>query len=357
MGNNAINNKTWEINIPKEEKNIKLDLKDLKIIHFLINNSRISLSNLKKIIRLSKPSLINRIKKLTNYGILGKDSCFINFLNLGASIYNIEIKTGFSINEKEKYIQYLKENPAIVQIISVSGKDCDLLIRVLLVHEGINNIIDYVAQFKIKDLNIFSVKKIYCKGLNLFKLNMDFNIKRKESSFEKSFNDSKIKIKKIKSDDIKLLYLLSNNSKLNIEELASKLNLSRDTIKDKISNLIRGEVILSFFKQYDLYKLGFSPYFLKIKVFRRKKQKEIIEYLLNTGKCHGIFEHEESWNILAFLSFKDRNDLSKFETEFLKKYKDIIEDYEFIIVQEQLYYNLFPKKIVDNFIKALDNTK
>jgi len=342
--------KSWEI-LLSEDRKINIDVKDLKILDSIINNSRTTLSEINKITKLSKPSIINRINKLKSLNIISNPSCFIDFLKLGVDTYHIEIKTGLSIIEKEKYINYLKKNFFINQITSVTSKDFDLMIRVLDPKNNIDQIVDYISKYKIIDINIFSVQNIFYRGLDLFNLQTK-DLQKKDISFKKTFNLPKIEMKKFDKKDINLLYLLSKDSSQNLIDLSTKLKIAKDTLKNKLIKLIRSKTILRLFYEFDIYKLGLSPYFLKLKILKRNRKKELFDYLLKFNRCHGIIEHKENWNILASLSFKDRNELAKFEKNLLERFEEIIHEYEFIIVNEQIKYDLFPKKIKDVLLSS-----
>jgi len=347
------NDESWDIFLPKEEEKIKLDIKDIKILDKLINNSRTMLPELCRISRLSKPSIINRIQNLESANIITGYTTYIDFLKLGIKIYDLLIKTGLPLIKKQDYINYLKKNPSLIQIITLSHKDYDVMIRVFDLEDNIDEIILYVTSYSVQDLNISFVKKNIYQGLDLFNIEQSSMPLRKDASFNRFFSLPEKVYEHISSEDVELLYLLSQNSRRKINELAERTGLSPDTVKNKIKSLIAGKVIITFFAKYDVYRLGFHSFVLRLKIFNRAKEKEIFEFLKNHGRCHGIIRYEESWDALAYLSFKDRGELGKFENKLLELYGEHIKDYEFILVQEQVYYNTFPKKLKEDLLLKL----
>jgi len=69
-----------------------MDLKDRKILHELDKNARISASEIAKRIRLSKNSVINRIKRLEQEKIILGYNTLTNINNLGYTTYDIYLK-------------------------------------------------------------------------------------------------------------------------------------------------------------------------------------------------------------------------------------------------------------------------
>ena len=106
-----------------ERKKIRvLDAKDCLILNILQSNCRISLTDIAKQIGLSIDSTKKRIKKMENLFFYPRVQ--IRPRKLGFSnIVDIKIKLN-TYNEKEinKFLDYLKSNPRIVEIFSISGQ-------------------------------------------------------------------------------------------------------------------------------------------------------------------------------------------------------------------------------------------
>ena len=347
-------NKKWDVYL--DSKHIrKLDLKDLKIITLLMNNARLSLSNIQKITRLSKPAILNRIERLKKDGIfIGEPTTFIDFLPLGVEGYNIEIQTGMTILEKEEYILYLKKNGFITNISTITGRKFDILIRVLDTGNYIDRIIEYLSK-GIKDLRVYQVKSMHVqKQTNLFQLDLNTTLKKPDSSYSNLFSHKKKSLQKIDKKDIDILLYLAQNPCESIVELSEKLELAKDTVKSKIKKLIEAKVIRMFFQGYNPYKLGFTTYLLKLKIFERTRDKEVIEFLNSLQIGTGVMKQVEEWNIIAVLFFNNRTQLANFEKDLMHRFEDIIIDYEIHIYDEQPHYDLFPQEVYKELRKRFD---
>ena len=108
----------WGIYLPKKNKELNLDKKDLLILETLLENSRATLTTLNKITKLSKVALINRLKKLEKEKIIQGYSTIVNIHNLDYEMITLMIKTKMTLTEKEEFIDYLKQIPFINQTYS-----------------------------------------------------------------------------------------------------------------------------------------------------------------------------------------------------------------------------------------------
>ena len=102
---------------------MKLDLKEKKILHELDKNARISFSEIAKRIRLSKNSVINRIKELEKEEIILGYNTLININSLGYTTYDIYLKFKNTNYEKEKEIINMSIGILIKTIQDIMRKD------------------------------------------------------------------------------------------------------------------------------------------------------------------------------------------------------------------------------------------
>jgi Lrp/AsnC family leucine-responsive transcriptional regulator len=340
---------SWSIYLSKENKEINLDKKDLLILETLLENSRTTLTTLNKITNLSKVAIINRLKNLEKERIILGYSTLVNTHNLGYDMFTLMIKTKMTLVEKEEFIEYLKKIPFLNQIITPYSCDWDFILRIYANDQNGDKIISMITRFgKISDLEILYLDEWFWKGKkNLFiPLNLnDFCIKE-DSSFNKTFKNKKIKAQFDKKD-LEILYYLSNNARISYIDLGKKVNLSPDTISYRLKKLIQGNAIGSFSLMIDTYLLGFTPYLLNLQVYNRINTQKIINFLLNNTKTTGILQFKNSWNIQAYLLIKKPSELKQIEEALVKEFGEDINDYNFIQLKEQPYFEYFPREFIE----------
>ncbi|MBI2670665.1 Lrp/AsnC family transcriptional regulator [Candidatus Woesearchaeota archaeon] len=103
---------------------MQLDDKNKLLLEILQKNSRESLTNIAKALKLSIDSTHKRIKKLYEKGIIVKFSIFINPKTLGYDLVaNIQVKLqNISEEELNKFISFLTHHKNVIELISILGE-------------------------------------------------------------------------------------------------------------------------------------------------------------------------------------------------------------------------------------------
>jgi len=111
-----------------------IDEKDMKIINLLLENGRISYSEIAKAIGLSDVAVIKRIRKLEQMGIIRKYTILIDPKKLGykvVSITGIDVEPEYLFNilntlKEKDYVKYLAITSGDHSIIAIIwAKDSD----------------------------------------------------------------------------------------------------------------------------------------------------------------------------------------------------------------------------------------
>src|SRR3989344_651346 len=140
--------------------------------------------------------------------------------------------------------------------------------------------------------------------------------------------------------DKKLLHELDSNSRQSIQQLARKIGLSKDAVKYRINNLLKGDIIKSFNAVIDTGKLGFYSFRILVKLYKTspEKEKEIISFLLKNKNLVWLVEVEGNWDVNTWFLYKSVEEMNSFWEEFLKKYGDYIEKREVGIYSNVTYF-------------------
>ena len=112
-----------------DEPNRAMDTTDIRIINSLIDNSRISLSDLSAEIHLSVSAVSERIRKLENEGIISRYTAVINYDRLG---FDVTAYMDVSMDDpayKEDFIKFAKKTPSIIECDYVAG-DYDFILKI-----------------------------------------------------------------------------------------------------------------------------------------------------------------------------------------------------------------------------------
>ena len=106
-----------------------MDATDIKIINGLIDNSRISLSDLSAAVHLSVSAVSERIRKLEKEGIIDRYTAVINYDRLG---YDVTAYMNVILDDpayKENVIRFANMSTDIVECDYIAG-DYDFLLKI-----------------------------------------------------------------------------------------------------------------------------------------------------------------------------------------------------------------------------------
>jgi DNA-binding Lrp family transcriptional regulator len=346
--------KGWVVQLPGVKKELRLDRKDLLILQSLVENARTTLPTLQKITRLSKSSILNRIRNLEKAGIINGYSTLISIHKLGMMMFSIGIKTKMTVKQKEEYQKQLLTEKFINQIIVFSAGRWDFMLRAYAIdYKHFDSILTKITSFpEIIKLDILTVEDWYCHRIpNYCDVNTGLPrlCTREDPSFQKILTEQKhpqtLPEQKIDKKDIALLNAIANDARMPFTKLGAESGLSKDAVKYRIANLIRKGIINFFFANINPYLLGFSAYHILLQVFDRSKTNAIINHLALHPRCTGVLKYVESWNISAVIVMKDITELKNFEEEFLDKFGESIHEYDITQIAGQPHFDLFPAEI------------
>jgi len=319
-------NTNWVVK-PSETK-VRIKEKDRELIDIIYSNARLPLKEVGKKLNLSKVAVFNRIKNLEEKGIISGYSCFIDFNKLGFNTYQIGIKTNMTLDQKEKYILKMQKDKFVNQIAKLASGRWDFLIRIISNEEQFNTHFDSLADNHIERIDVLQLYKGYFSRGEDKKIEF---IEKANISFDKQ--------------DINLLLELAKDSRQRIVDLATKLKLSTKTVINRIKELQKKKVILSFPTKFNPFIYGTEGHILLITTKTREIQ-ENLSITLSKLNSTGVLTNFQNPNIFSFHIVSSLDDIKKIEGA-LKPFMDDIKNYEFVKIEEQSLYDFFPKGIYE----------
>jgi len=316
---------------------MKLDLYDKKILFELDLNARILTSNLAKKLKKSKQFIDYRIKKLeTNKIIIGYNTV-VDYSKLGFTSIRVYFKYQNITPQQQKELEEdLISDKEVWWLVTVEGS-IDVGYAT-----AVKNILDFYDYWD-------KIMKKYKHFIAKYQIVFYSHIRQ----FPKSYLLNKINIfegtligasKKIEYDnfDIKLLKLLSNNAKMSIVEIASKLKSCPQTIRQHIKKLRENGIIQGYRALIDVSFLGYRYYKSYINLIDTKQIKDLEKFclkhpnILNINRTIGGSDFEIELQARNFTEFE------KIMNELRTTFAGQIKDYEFVIAKEEKKMNYFP---------------
>lgn len=318
-----------------------LDLNDKKILFELDVDSRQSFSVIGKKTRLSKEVVTYRVNRLIKDGIIKNFYTRIDTSKLGKILFRTFLRTYNLTPEREKdLINYLINFKNVGWCVTVDG---NWNINFIYWADSINDFSNFWKSFmgkygefvENKWISIFDKYTQYPKA---FILN---DSKYENLSEFICGGNEKLKLNEI---DLKILKLLSENSRLQTINIAKKLKISTQTITQRIKKLKKEKIIIGFGITLDLNKIHYNYFKIHLN-FKNFSQKRV-ESLIFFSKQHPniIFTNEiiGGSDLELDVFAKDRLELQKIINYYKYNFNDIIKNIEILQYFEELKHNHFP---------------
>jgi len=319
---------------------IKLDLKDRKILYGLDENCRQSNAQIAKKVGLSKQVVNYRINKLQKQNIIQKYITQLNIPKFGFLSYKVMLQLQNVNPEKEQeIIKHIQNNPNVHWFVSCFGK-WDLIFAfssktIIEFNKNLNNLLKPFELF-VKDKEILLITDLY-------HFTRSYLINKKEKDFSHFGGEPE----KIKSDDIDLeiIKILSENARENIVNIAEKLNTTIDIVRYRIKKLVENKIIQSFRAVINRELLDYQYWniLIKTKNLTDEKEKQLISYLKQTINVVFVSKYMNDFNFGFELEIKNIEELNKILMEFRYKFSDVIETYEAILFFKEHKVHYLPK--------------
>lgn len=323
-----------------------MDIKDKKLLFYLSTDARMTDTQLSKKIGLSKNAIKYRISKLKNEGIIKQFSSVINIGALGLDTFTILLKFNDDIYENKAIIEYFNTHPFADWVATLSGEW------------------DIFAEFIYKDNSHMQaiIKELvshFGELLNTYKTYSSAVILRVEhlpADFYKELGLGELPRKKrinkhYKADktDKKILSALSQDSSLPYLTIAQNTKLTIDIVRYRIKQLIENGIIIKAFPEVSLPKIGYTEYLFtaQLKNISEEKMNALKSHISANGNISFAFFDLFSFSLIANCAFKSPDDMDHFSRGLRKQYGDIIEKQEYMLVKEQVLFNLFPKGLLE----------
>lgn len=329
-----------------DDKLLKLDVKDRKLLYYLSQDSRISCTQLARKIALSKNAVKYRITRLKNLGVITQ---FTSVINLGAlRYYTFTILARFNedIYKSKEIIDYFKNNEFADWVTTLSGHW------------------DIFAEFACVDLYHMSqiIEDIITKfgeQLNTYQVFLSNDTLRVEHLIGDFYKDLKVspidqkerRKEEYKADKIdkKILNLLGEDSSLNYIDIAERLKITLDVVRYRMKNLIKENVIVKFFPEISLQKLGYTEYLyiLKLRDLSESRFNELKKSLKFNDNITYSFVDKNSFYVVFDCAFRNSEGIDSLSRSLREEFSDIIESQDYLIIKEQVLFNLFPRGLIN----------
>ncbi|MBI4452365.1 AsnC family transcriptional regulator [Candidatus Woesearchaeota archaeon] len=323
---------------------IKLDLKDKKILSMLSDNSRVPLNSIAKKVRLSRDAIDYRIKRLVKEGVIMLFFPIINLEKFGYTTYHIFFLVDeMDRKQQDEFLLFLKSNPYVKNIIEYSDRwDYE----VVIVSKNVREFDDIVEQItsKFPQLIFEKEKMEVIKGYNSIHLPLKFYEQSGHKYEEPDIVEKEVKLDEI---DFKILELLCENCRMPSVKIAEKVDLTADAINYRIKKMIDGNIIRRFTILVNLSALNFHWYTfsMAMKTFNNQYDAKLRQfvvthpYILRAVKTLGV------WDFLFYIVADNPRHFHYTVKEIKNYFSEIIRNHQTLLAYVEHLYVPMPKAV------------
>lgn len=322
---------------------VKLDQKDRKILYQLDKDARQPFTHLAKRVRLSREVVNYRVQKLIKEGIIKKFITVLNTAKLGYLSFRVYIRYQNVSPEKEKEItDYFLSHPNIFWFATLTGRwDLEVLIFA-------RNFFHYTDIFS-KIMKKFG-NNIGSHSLSIATYSYHFKhafLTGKREDAPVPFYGGEPEEQELDKADLKILSLLSQDARMPSTEIASKIKLSSNAVKNRIKALIQKGVIQTFRLWLDISKLGYVLYKSLVSAHEldNKRVKQIITYCSTIPNMLYFIKTNGQWDFELEAEAKNIEEFRNIMLNFRHHFSSIIKDHETLVTYKEHKINYFPMSI------------
>jgi DNA-binding Lrp family transcriptional regulator len=269
-----------------------LDTIDIKLLDYLDQNARISVTKLAHELGVSKQVISFRLKRLEKKNIIQEYSTYIDRAKLGFQHYQLYIKLG-NYNKMDLY-RDLSQIPHIHWCASAQG-EFDIVIYFLTgnqadCYEAYNTILSTFSR------HITNKEYLVTAQSHYFNQSAITYIQKKEVMVQKPQ-----KRPRLKAVDFNLINLIKTNARVSIAEISREIGLSPRTIRDRLKYLRKVGVIKDFRIRLNYANLGYSHYQLLFETMAvsENEKKQLISQLLLRPQVIRLTQTLGKWELSA----------------------------------------------------------
>ena len=251
----------------------KIDLYDKKILYELDKNSKQTVSQISKKIRLNPNTTHFRIERLISEGYIRSFYPIIDISRLGYFSVRVYFSFHNTKNEtEEQIIQHLIKNECVA-VVARLDTIYDVMISVIV--KNIYEFSNFWNEFKSKYRKYIVDEKINTfSGLVYYQ--RKYLSSTKENIIKQTLGQEKII--EIDEEDKSIISVLSNNSRISSIEIYKKTGINPRTIINRINKLENEGIIQNYRVDIDIEKLGYKYYKINLKVEDYENIKNLVAF-------------------------------------------------------------------------------
>lgn len=332
-----------EVTYKDEITPVKLSIKDRRIFRELDRNARSPISIIARKVGLSKEVVNYRIKRLLDIRFITGFNTILNINKIGWNMFHVFIKLkSIDSNKENKILDFFIKHPNVSCVKKCLG-NYDIVLKIfakdLIELDSImkeigkryeNSIDNYITDFIVQESAVpFSL------------LYGEADIQKLEPKSEKTAELNHL--------EARILKELSNNARMSLADLSSKLKAPRDTIKYHIKKLEKNNIVSKYRPSIWPERTGYNYFLVTLKT---EKISEEIEkgfelFLLNYPNVTYFYRTIGNNDIQIEIRAKTTEKLNEIILKIREILGDNLKHYEALMVLKEPKFTYAPECIIE----------
>src|SRR3989344_3599771 len=275
--------------------------------------------------------------------------CIFDYSYFGLILFRVYFKEAYiSEADKAKIIKQLTENSYIVAVHETTG-EFDLFIEIAAQNPSkFNKVLGEI-------INSIPTMSHYKTLLNIVTyLYPRYYLSEKEYLY--SYVPPQIivggdrEVQEFNKNELTIIKNLVDNPKIRQAELSEKSVLNVKTAKKTLKNLQERNVLKGIKYQINTEKLGINSHRLYLKFYNRDlgRDNELLKFLRETREIIQANKTVGDWDLEIDIESPDRTKIRKLIVEFREKFKDVIEKFNIMELNQSYKRTYLPKYYFEN---------
>jgi DNA-binding Lrp family transcriptional regulator len=332
------------IDFEEFEKNIKLDVKDRKILTLLSENARTPLTQIAHEVALSRDAIDYRLKRLSATGVIQKFFALVDFAKLGYYAFHVFL----TVDEDQKDLEtglhgYLADHPNVFSVIEYSDRwdyEIGILARNLLEFDRI--MMDLSEKFS--KLIIEKYKLEIIKKYNERYVPVLIKEKKQEIFKEQEHKEGKAAVDE---KDLKLLRILAEDCRLSTYDIGKRIGMNADTVSYRMKHLVAEGIIRRFTIQVNFSAMKYHWYTFSIetKMFDRQNERKFLAFLEDNRHIMLSAKTLGGWDLLMYILVENPREFHRIVKDIKGTFSSITRNYQTFVAYKEHVFKTLPEAV------------
>ncbi len=325
---------------------LDLDRLDRQILSLLDQNGRFSVAEIARHLNVSRQLVNVRLKKLeANNAILGYYTIFDSG-KVGYYIYRALVRLlNISPQQREEILAYLQHHPHIMWLGEIGGSWDIMMNFICRGHIDFNEIAEEISEKFGAFINKMEIL-VYVDIHDYSRSYLDPEYPVRKEFYHRMQEDKSIELDDL---DRNIIGMISTNARIEYTALGNQLQVSRNTVKKRIDQLIQNKVILGFRAFPNIAEIGYQSHVLLLEITKLdpERETELYYFLQMIPQVTFVVKHLERWKVSVEIETVSNREYQEILQKIRSNFSDIISDYDTFPLLKDLVVNYFPKGILE----------